>query len=80
MLDVDVTKPAQNTGTRLPDRIRRNYKAAVPQLYRDEIQMLLPLDLVASWGVGPVFSNAALSAAAASAVFGKRPSGHLPTV
>lgn len=35
---------------RLPDRIRRNYKAAVPQLYRDEIQMLLPLDLVAPKG------------------------------
>jgi len=32
---------------RLPDRVRRNYKAAVPQRYRGEIQMLLPLDLVA---------------------------------
>lgn len=29
----------------MPDRIRRNYKAAVPQLYRGEIQLLLPLDL-----------------------------------
>jgi len=35
---------------RLPDRIRRNYKAAVPQRYRGEIQMLLPLDLVAPRG------------------------------
>lgn len=35
---------------RLPDRIRRNYKAASPQLYRGEIQMLLPLDLVAPKG------------------------------
>jgi hypothetical protein len=35
---------------RLPDRIRRNYKAAVPQRYRGEIQALLPLDLVAPRG------------------------------
>jgi cold shock CspA family protein len=31
---------------RLPERVRRNYKAAVPQGYRGEIQMLLPLDLL----------------------------------
>ena len=36
--------------SRLPDRIRRNYKAAVPQRYRGEIQILLPLDLVAPRG------------------------------
>jgi hypothetical protein len=35
---------------RLPDRIRRNYKAAVPQRYRGEIQILVPLDLVAPRG------------------------------
>lgn len=29
----------------LPDRLRRNYKAGVPQLYRGQPQMLLPLDL-----------------------------------
>lgn len=29
----------------LPDRLRRNYKAAVPQLYRGAVQILLPLDL-----------------------------------
>ena len=29
----------------LADRVRRNYKAAVPQYYRSNIQLLLPLDL-----------------------------------
>lgn len=29
----------------LPDRVRRNYKAAVLQLYRGAVQILLPLDL-----------------------------------
>jgi hypothetical protein len=34
----------------VPDRIRRNYKAAVPQLYRGDVQFLLPLNLAGSGG------------------------------